>query len=82
MRKESDIRYENGNYFVVSTNKNNFDIYKITSTHSEKCNFLDYPGDRGYVLAVREADRLKERDLKSVNLKVSNSTPFREKESL
>lgn len=57
--EESDILYENGNYWVCRslTSKKGYEVYHNTITHSKRCAIIGYKGVKGFELVKAECDK-------------------------
>jgi hypothetical protein len=55
--KESDILYENKNYWVYGTKKGTYEVYKVGITHSTRCAIIGYKGNEGLEMAKAECDK-------------------------
>ena len=54
--KESEILYENGDYWVCKAKKG-YEVYKSGFTHSTRCAVIGWDGQKGINRAIQEADR-------------------------
>lgn len=54
--KESDIVYEQGEYWVCQARKG-FEVYRTGVTHSIRCAVIGYSGQEGFTRAIAEIDR-------------------------
>ena len=56
--KESDILYQNGDFWVCKALKNTgFEVYRDGLTHSTRVAIIGYTGEEGLSRAKAEADR-------------------------
>lgn len=55
--KLSDIKYETDGYFVLAVGARGFEVYRKTSTHSERCAQIGFQGQRGLDRAIEECNR-------------------------
>ena len=55
--KESDIAYEQGNFWVLNLGSKGFEVYKTGITHSTRCAVIGYSGSNGLTLAIQEVQR-------------------------
>lgn len=62
MLKESDIKFEKGDYWVFQTPKGGYEVYKVGITHSTRCAQIGYPGEVGLQRSKDEIDRRIARD--------------------
>ena len=67
--KESDIKYENGDYWVLQV-KTGHEVYKNGVTHSTRCAQIGFGRDMAYSLrrAIGEADRRADADKPEVSV--------------
>lgn len=54
--KESDIMYENGDYWVLKVEKG-YEVYKIGVTCSTRCAIIGYKDDKGLERAIAECNK-------------------------
>lgn len=54
--KLSDIVHETDKHFVIRV-RNGFEVYKICSTHSERCATIGYQGQKGLDRSIQEVAR-------------------------
>ncbi len=55
--KLKDTVYENGNHWVLRTEKGTFEVYKNGITHSTRCAVIAWEGKRGFERAKTECDK-------------------------
>lgn len=56
--KESDILYENGDYWVCkSFAKKGYEVYRIGITNSTRCAIIGFEGEEGLKRAKAECDK-------------------------
>lgn len=58
--KLSDIVHETDGYFVLAVGARGFEVYRKTSTHSERCAQIGFKGQRGLDRAIEECNRREE----------------------
>lgn len=56
MRKERDIVFEQGQFWVARTDKG-FEVYRAGATHSVRCAIIGFKGDEGFKRAKAEIER-------------------------
>lgn len=54
---ERDIVYENGNHWVLRTDKGTFEVYSAGITHSIRRGIIGFTGEKGLRMAKEECDR-------------------------
>lgn len=57
MYTEKDIAYENGTHWVLAKGNAGYEVYRTTSTHSERRAIIGFTGVAGLRRAIVEADR-------------------------
>jgi hypothetical protein len=61
---ESDILYENGNFWVCASEKGGYEVYHTGITHSTRCAIVGWGGSKGLERAKAECDkRAKEKEV-------------------
>jgi hypothetical protein len=54
---ESDILYQNGDFWVCASEKGGYEVYCDGITHSTRCAIIGYKGDKGLERAILECDK-------------------------
>jgi hypothetical protein len=62
--KESDILYENGRYWVCTSTKKGYEVYRVGTTHSVRCAIIGFEGAEGFDHAKAECDKRAKEELK------------------
>lgn len=57
MLTESDILYENGNYWVCASAKGGYEVYRNGITHSTRCAIIGYKENEGLERAKAECNK-------------------------
>lgn len=57
MLRESEILYENGDYWVYDARSKGYEVYKVGVTHSTRCAIIGYKGEEGLRRAKAECDK-------------------------
>ncbi len=62
MLKESDIIYQQGDYWAIKTSKG-FEVYKDNSTHAVRCAIIGFKGDEGLNRVKQEINKRNDEHL-------------------
>lgn len=57
MTKVEDIVYENGDHWVLKTDKGTYEVYKIGATCSTRCAIIGIKGKEGLEHAIGECNK-------------------------